>query len=721
MKPIKYVASTVLCILLLLSLGGCTWLLELLGLTFTVTYDGNGHTGGSVPMDDQSYQNGQTVAILGNTGSLEKSGNIFGGWNTSSDGSGTNRTPGSTFMMGSEDVTLYANWASIDTVTYNGNGADGGSVPEDDNAYLEGDVATVMGNTGGLEKNERTFGGWNTKSDGSGTSYSGGNTIKMERAAVTLYAEWMLLGGVKFEDEETYNTFPAGAPPAGVSESMPSEYDLADAFPVPGSQYNQPSCVAWALAYLKTFQEYEERGWDISLPEFWQNEYNSGFTVNNLNHIFSPAFIYNHIKIPIVGSAFIMTGLDSLLGRGCITWDEMPYDPRMDSTEPTEDELQTALQYRIEGWKKVRKKSLLEDTKAFISSRIPVVIGIKAGYDYVNLNEDNPIYDVPPGKYSNHAVVAIGYSDITRSIKVIDSYGTWSGINGYRYISYDLFSSVVSRAYYTSDLISGVSTPSFSPAGGTFANSVEVTISTSTAGATKRYTTDGSTPTRSHGIVYSTPVTLYDTTTLKAIAYKTGWADSGVRSATFTVEYVWNRYTHEDALISNLAHASWNFGTSEGLYISNSGYTVRSLIDFNVGQYVQPGATVVSAQLRLYVYHYDSYKSDGSDFGSSPMSVSIFPVTGNWAENTVTWNTSPAYSAGSVYTLNKSEGFTGFIHFNVAQIVQYMIDNGLEEGFLIKLQNENTSGVYWIHDFFFRSREFSESDKGPHLSVIYSP
>ena len=45
--------------------------------------------------------------------------------------------------------------ASTYSVTYNGNGKTGGDVPTDATAYEAGDVVTVLGNTGGLEKDSR--------------------------------------------------------------------------------------------------------------------------------------------------------------------------------------------------------------------------------------------------------------------------------------------------------------------------------------------------------------------------------------------------------------------------------------------------------------------------------------------------------------------------------------------------------------------------------------
>jgi len=78
---------------------------------YTVTYMSNG-AGGSVPVDSTIYEQGQAVTVLG-SGSLAYPGNIFAGWNTAADGSGTTYAPGKTFTMGTADVTLYAQWTLV--------------------------------------------------------------------------------------------------------------------------------------------------------------------------------------------------------------------------------------------------------------------------------------------------------------------------------------------------------------------------------------------------------------------------------------------------------------------------------------------------------------------------------------------------------------------------------------------------------------------------------
>jgi uncharacterized repeat protein (TIGR02543 family) len=80
--------------------------------SYTLSYSGNGSTGGSAPSDPLSpYAYGATVTVLGNSGGLTKTGYRFSGWNTAADGTGTAYSPGDTFSMPAADLTLYAQWA----------------------------------------------------------------------------------------------------------------------------------------------------------------------------------------------------------------------------------------------------------------------------------------------------------------------------------------------------------------------------------------------------------------------------------------------------------------------------------------------------------------------------------------------------------------------------------------------------------------------------------
>ena len=89
-----------------------------------------------------------------------------------------------------------------------------------------------------------------------------------------------------------------------------------------------------------------------------------------------------------------------------------------------------------------------------------------------------------------------------------------------------------------------IPTPVFTPGGGSYGSVQTVAITDSQGGVTLCYTTDGSTPTGNgagsctHGTTYSTPISVGSTQTLRAIATAATYADSGVLSATYTINLV---------------------------------------------------------------------------------------------------------------------------------------------------------------------------------------
>lgn len=154
-----------------------------LGQKCTVTLETNG---GDLPGGDSPFKSVVGAALPTPT----KTGYTFTGWYTDSDCSGGPVKEVPTPSSGSADITLYAGWrANTYTVTFNANGGNGAmegqSFTYDTPQALTANDFSCLG---------KTFAGWNTKADGTGTSYKDGQQISNLTAdlngVVTLYAQW---------------------------------------------------------------------------------------------------------------------------------------------------------------------------------------------------------------------------------------------------------------------------------------------------------------------------------------------------------------------------------------------------------------------------------------------------------------------------------------------------------------------------------------------------
>jgi hypothetical protein len=95
-------------------------------------------------------------------------------------------------------------------------------------------------------------------------------------------------------------------------------------------------------------------------------------------------------------------------------------------------------------------------------------------------------------------------------------------------------SSAVATAAYVINLAPPANTPTFSVAAGTYTAPQLVTLSDSTTGAAIYYTADGSTPTAISNL-YVGPIAVSKTETLNAIAIATGFSNSAVATAAYTI------------------------------------------------------------------------------------------------------------------------------------------------------------------------------------------
>ena len=158
--------------------------------TVTVALDGGEGAG------NKSYStsaSAQTVALDTPT----KSGYTFAGYTvTSGPTSGSaSITSGTTLSLGANTygaITVTATWTQETfTLSFDGNGGTG--TAPDDAVVGVGTSYTMPSNP--FSKTGYSFGGWNTKDDGSGSNYSAGTSYELDYEdgdEITLYAKWTL-------------------------------------------------------------------------------------------------------------------------------------------------------------------------------------------------------------------------------------------------------------------------------------------------------------------------------------------------------------------------------------------------------------------------------------------------------------------------------------------------------------------------------------------------
>ena len=159
--------------------AGVTLYAQWTAKTYTVTYNANNGTG-----EPASQTKSQDVALTLSSSVPTRTGYTFAGWNTSANGSGTSYTSGASYTANA-DITLYAQWtANTYTVTYNANDGTGAPASQTKTHDVALTLSTSVPTRAGYD-----FAGWNTSSNGNGTSYASGASYTTN-ANVTLYAKW---------------------------------------------------------------------------------------------------------------------------------------------------------------------------------------------------------------------------------------------------------------------------------------------------------------------------------------------------------------------------------------------------------------------------------------------------------------------------------------------------------------------------------------------------
>ena len=167
-------------------------------------------------------------------------------------------------------------------------------------------------------------------------------------------------------------------------------------------------------------------------------------------------------------------------------------------------------------------------------------------------------------------------------------------------------SAVATATYVVSQGVTA--TPTFNPAGGTYATSQSVTLNDSAAAAVIYYTTDGTTPTTSSS-VYSKPIQVTGPETIKAIAVAPSAQASSVATAAYVIQ---------------AGGSSINFGSGfssvAGLTLNGSAVNTANLLQLTSTGTYQVGSVFSSQPIGVqtfttdFLFQLSSAQGDGFTF-----------------------------------------------------------------------------------------------------------
>ncbi|MGE3063624.1 MAG: C1 family peptidase [bacterium] len=195
-----------------------------------------------------------------------------------------------------------------------------------------------------------------------------------------------------------------------------------------GNQASLGSCTCWALGYYyKTFQEWQERGWDIT----------------DSSHQFSPSFLYNQLNGGANYGSFVDDVLLMIEKYGVCTMSDMPYTTNY-TVYPDRSDYLNSMNYRSQ----TSHYTLLGDLtqlKQHISNGEIAVFHIYVYDNFYSISSSQQFYAVSLQSGTNHGghvVTVIGFDDsiITPdgygAFRCVNSWGTTWGDKGYWWITY---------------------------------------------------------------------------------------------------------------------------------------------------------------------------------------------------------------------------------------------------------------------------------------------
>jgi alpha-tubulin suppressor-like RCC1 family protein len=280
-----------------------------------------------------------------------------------------------------------------------------------------------------------------------------------------------------------------------------------------------------------------------------------------------------------------------------------------------------------------------------------------------------PVFSVDPGDYNVEKTIVISSetsgAQIHYTTNGVDPTPSDPSIASGNSLLIDVSTTLKAKAWHATMPASSVTTavyelvvdyPTITPGTGTYTEPQTVSMSTPTADAVIRYTTDGSTPTTS-SVPYSAPISIGTSTTIKAAAFRSGWTTSAVISRTLIMNF-------GTLLPPEFSPAGGTFTNSVEVFLSNTvpTATIRYTLDGSTPGvsspiYTPPLTLTAGATVKAKAYHPDFVTSDTSSatYALTLSAPLIAPASGVYDSGEIITITPPTTGVTLRYTLNGAD------------------------------------------------------------------
>jgi hypothetical protein len=262
-------------------------------------------------------------------------------------------------------------------------------------------------------------------------------------SACSLFAQEIRKTGLKISDEKL-NSMNLIEKPFGFGSNLPKDFSLEKYVKKVGDQGESGTCVAWSTTYYAASIAYNVLAASQNLPsEYFFN--------------YDPLFTYEEIKVD-----------DNECDQGAYIEDALKY---LVLSGVKRQEIDSSFCGFFPSWFK-EKYSLLDITGAYylynffddkdtkveavcqmLTEHKPVIIGMELPRSFFGIGSDglfNPADNEPVLEGSAHAMCVVGYDDskMGGAFRVVNSWGTSWGDNGFFWVKYDDFVEYVFSSYF---------------------------------------------------------------------------------------------------------------------------------------------------------------------------------------------------------------------------------------------------------------------------------